>query len=364
MIHESLRWTLLAGAVVSGSNSWSLPWSLLATKLCSWTATLTQTSRANALCLGPQSQGDSIQITLSGRRQEGFDAAVAGRPELKGARFCSCDIDDPASLEAALQARFMHRPSTVIVNRMRPFSASELSWRGWHPSASIPCARPADSDVGPESHGACPLLPKLPAAPSAHARAGPLQSAAPNFGWGSSQAYCKSRRLAGRAQGADLVLHAAGPFQRRTECNVLEACIAARVPYIDICDDADYSQRAKALHQKCAAAAIAPGLALGKAAASVLATTATAEVQPLLSSRSIIVSSISHATSFVGVALAVAGVPLFGSSQGCCSTRPQAEGVALQGRRCWCCVHHHGRHLPGRLQHHGGPHDLHRPSGA
>lgn len=78
------------------------------------------------------------------------------------------------------------------------------------------------------------------------------------------------------AQGADLVLHAAGPFQRRTECNVLEACIAARVPYIDICDDADYSQRAKALHQKCAAAAIAPGFALGNAAAFVVATAAIA----------------------------------------------------------------------------------------
>ncbi len=45
-------------------------------------------------------------------------------------------------------------------------------------------------------------------------------------------------------------MHAAGPFQRRTECNVLEACIAAGVPYMDVCDDADYSQRAKKLHQK------------------------------------------------------------------------------------------------------------------
>ena len=50
------------------------------------------------------------------------------------------------------------------------------------------------------------------------------------------------------------MIHAAGPFQRRTECNVLEACIAAGVPYMDVCDDADYSQRAKGLHQKCAVA--------------------------------------------------------------------------------------------------------------
>lgn len=56
-------------------------------------------------------------------------------------------------------------------------------------------------------------------------------------------------------QGVDLLVHAAGPFQRRTECNVLEACIAAGVPYMDICDDADYTQRTKLLHQRCAAAA-------------------------------------------------------------------------------------------------------------
>ncbi len=85
---------------------------------CAAGLSLTQPSRACALCLGPQSQGDSIEIILSGRRQEGFDAAVAGRPELKDAHFCSCDIDDPASLEAALQARFLRHPSTVIVDRM------------------------------------------------------------------------------------------------------------------------------------------------------------------------------------------------------------------------------------------------------
>jgi Saccharopine dehydrogenase NADP binding domain len=58
--------------------------------------------------------------------------------------------------------------------------------------------------------------------------------------------------LLAHVQGVDLLVHAAGPFQRRTECNVLEACIAAGVPYMDVCDDADYTQRAKRLHQKCA----------------------------------------------------------------------------------------------------------------
>lgn len=61
---------------------------------------------------------------------------------------------------------------------------------------------------------------------------------------------CCDLRHPSESQGVDLLVHAAGPFQRRTECNVLEACIAAGVPYMDVCDDADYSQRAKKLHQK------------------------------------------------------------------------------------------------------------------
>jgi hypothetical protein len=52
------------------------------------------------------------------------------------------------------------------------------------------------------------------------------------------------------------VIHAAGPFQRRPRCDVLEAAIAAGVPYLDVCDDTDYSQRAKALSAKAAAAGL------------------------------------------------------------------------------------------------------------
>jgi hypothetical protein len=62
--------------------------------------------------------------------------------------------------------------------------------------------------------------------------------------------------LAAALKGADLVIHAAGPFQRRNDCAVLEAAIAAGVPYMDVCDDTDYSQRAKALHGKAAAAGV------------------------------------------------------------------------------------------------------------
>ncbi|PSC75317.1 saccharopine dehydrogenase [Micractinium conductrix] len=62
--------------------------------------------------------------------------------------------------------------------------------------------------------------------------------------------------LAAALRGADLVVHSAGPFQRRSDCDVLEACIAAGVPYLDVCDDTEYSQRAKQLHAKAAAAGV------------------------------------------------------------------------------------------------------------
>lgn len=62
--------------------------------------------------------------------------------------------------------------------------------------------------------------------------------------------------LAAALKGADLVIHAAGPFQRRGDCAVLEAAIAAGVPYMDVCDDTEYSQRAKELHTKAQAAGV------------------------------------------------------------------------------------------------------------
>jgi saccharopine dehydrogenase-like NADP-dependent oxidoreductase len=45
-------------------------------------------------------------------------------------------------------------------------------------------------------------------------------------------------------------LHPRRPFQRKERCAVLEAALAARVAYMDVCDDADYSQRARGYHQQ------------------------------------------------------------------------------------------------------------------
>ncbi|KAG2558555.1 uncharacterized protein LOC120685336 [Panicum virgatum] len=56
--------------------------------------------------------------------------------------------------------------------------------------------------------------------------------------------------------GADLVVHAAGPFQREDKCTVLEAAISTKTPYIDVCDDADYSWRAKGFHEQAKASGV------------------------------------------------------------------------------------------------------------
>ena len=45
--------------------------------------------------------------------------------------------------------------------------------------------------------------------------------------------------------GADLVVHAAGPFQQTSTCSVLEAAIRNGVAYLDVCDDAEHTKRAK-----------------------------------------------------------------------------------------------------------------------
>lgn len=50
--------------------------------------------------------------------------------------------------------------------------------------------------------------------------------------------------------GIDLVVHAAGPFQRKEHCNVLEAAILSKVAYLDVCDDVHYSRCSKSLHEK------------------------------------------------------------------------------------------------------------------
>ncbi|XP_015875803.3 uncharacterized protein LOC107412530 [Ziziphus jujuba] len=60
----------------------------------------------------------------------------------------------------------------------------------------------------------------------------------------------------------DLVVHAAGPFQQADKCTVLEAAIQTKTAYVDVCDDTNYSQRAKSFKDKAVAANI-PAITTG-----------------------------------------------------------------------------------------------------
>eukprot|EP00250_Pteridium_aquilinum_P016261 c23030_g1_i1 orf=67-729(+) len=55
-------------------------------------------------------------------------------------------------------------------------------------------------------------------------------------------------------EGKNIVVHAAGPFQRKEHCNVLESAISTKVAYVDVCDDQEYSRQTKSLHEKAKAA--------------------------------------------------------------------------------------------------------------
>ncbi len=57
-------------------------------------------------------------------------------------------------------------------------------------------------------------------------------------------------------KGVDLVVHTAGPFQRKDTCGVLEAAIATRTPYMDVCDDTDHSQRLRGYFDEAKAAGV------------------------------------------------------------------------------------------------------------
>lgn len=55
--------------------------------------------------------------------------------------------------------------------------------------------------------------------------------------------YEDSRDLVQAVGEADLVIHAAGPFQQSERCHVLEAALEAKTPYLDVCDDATYTAK-------------------------------------------------------------------------------------------------------------------------
>eukprot|EP00190_Bangiopsis_sp_CCMP1999_P003800 CAMPEP_0198733762 /NCGR_PEP_ID=MMETSP1475-20131203/48025_1 /TAXON_ID= ORGANISM="Unidentified sp., Strain CCMP1999" /NCGR_SAMPLE_ID=MMETSP1475 /ASSEMBLY_ACC=CAM_ASM_001111 /LENGTH=404 /DNA_ID=CAMNT_0044497111 /DNA_START=1277 /DNA_END=2491 /DNA_ORIENTATION=+ len=70
-------------------------------------------------------------------------------------------------------------------------------------------------------------------------------------------------RLADAIAGFDLVVHAAGPFQRKDRPEVLEAAIKAKVHYQDVCDDVSHMHMAKWLNEQAVQAGISATLCTG-----------------------------------------------------------------------------------------------------
>lgn len=65
-----------------------------------------------------------------------------------------------------------------------------------------------------------------------------------------------SELLLAAVRGAKLVVHTAGPFQGRSKPDLLRACIAAGVPYCDVCDELVLTRNAKLLSAEAAAAGV------------------------------------------------------------------------------------------------------------
>ena len=62
--------------------------------------------------------------------------------------------------------------------------------------------------------------------------------------------------LSEAVRSAQLVVHTAGPFQGRSDPHLLRACIAAGVPYCDVCDELTMSRSARALSAEAAEAGV------------------------------------------------------------------------------------------------------------
>ena len=85
-----------------------------------------------------------------------------------------------------------------------------------------------------------------------------LSRASEEFGWRTPTCVADVDDVASleaALRGAALVVHAAGPFQQRKQNRVLEAAITARCAYVDVSDDADFSERSREEHGAAAAAA-------------------------------------------------------------------------------------------------------------
>ena len=187
-------------------------------------------STAEALLAGQSAE--TLQILVAGRSKGNYTEAQKKRPRLSEAQFLHCDIDNPESvrvrvcnsyhptstcrLAQELHSSFMDVLKLSCAVERNAFStACNQSFQ----SRAIACTSKGKKCTGVQLLSKC----------CRHTIPAWLQAA---------------------LQDADLCIHAAGPFQRKGSCAVLEAAIELRVPYVDVCDDVEYTEETKKLHQR------------------------------------------------------------------------------------------------------------------
>jgi hypothetical protein len=223
-----------------------------------------------------------LDVALASRSEASFRSLVAKRPELAAARFVRCDIDDDADLSAALQGvdLVVHTAGCVTWRCCRLLwdqptlhgTAFELHSAGqWlqqmlcgklarlGAGSGVLCARrnpaPACAQGGTSAAGLLQLYNSKAICACDAAWRTECYKKQPTYRGFLSARSARRRRGASRLRVCPMSVpclahHPRRPFQRKERCAVLEAALAARVAYMDVCDDADYSQRARGYHQQ------------------------------------------------------------------------------------------------------------------
>ena len=199
------------------------------------------------------------------------------------------------------------------------------------------------------------------------------------FRWPAVGQWCPSC-----AQGFDLVIHTAGPFQWKLTSSVLEAAIAAKVPYIDVADDADFSavrvpypspyvpyaessnyapmavSQPRTMVYVCERADRGGSVAVRLAVAWSPFSLVESSLLFLMSSHAMTLPLSERPGLADSSHVAVPRLRLNTSSLLC---SPEGEGLPRAGGGGGRAGHHDRRHLPGHQQRHGGAPGLPRPEG-
>jgi saccharopine dehydrogenase-like NADP-dependent oxidoreductase len=160
-----------------------------------------------------------LRITLAGRNRKTYEAAMKRRPEL-----ACCEV----------YPLLMYAPTHLCTQGGQAYCLTVVVLEGVGHSILVATSAKVDQSVKDR------MLK-------------PARGFAAQF---ASIDIDNAAQLAAALRGTDLLLHCAGPFQRKETCAVLEACLEQGTPYMDVCDDTDYSARARTYHERAQAAGV------------------------------------------------------------------------------------------------------------